>query len=291
MSSSAPSRLASSSSLAGSVSESAVTRTARSPRASFAARARSVESTPPENATTTLSISRNNSTRRSYLTRVIRSIPPVASSAEPPRLALWLDSDQLVERRVARGDIGGLESRQPLEREVLDRERRHHRAVDDRPPHRGRVDPVLGGEVAHEPARERVAGTRRIIDRVKRVRRNEKQRAFGHQERAVLAALDDHGPRPHRGDRPRGADEVRLARQLPCLAIVDRHDVHFGEDAPQRVALALDPEVHGVERHEPWTLPHLTEHVELKLGIDVREEQVRHAAQPIAEHRAELGED
>src|SRR6266850_6146646 len=274
------SRRASSISPAGYVSESAVTSSARSPSASFAARASSVESTPPENATTTLSSWYRTSTRRSYLARVMRSIP-----------LLRLDSDQVVERRVTLADLGGREPRQPLEREVLDRERCHHRAVDDRPSHRGGVDPVLRGEVTHEPARERVAGARRVVDRLQRVRRNEEQPAFGHQERAVLTALDDDGLRPHRGDGPRGADEIRLAGELPGLPVVDRHHVHFGEHAAQRVALALDPEVHGVQRDEPWALLHLTEHVELELGVDVRQEQIGHPPQPVGEHRPELGED
>src|SRR5215831_11694050 len=118
---SAASCLASASSPSGYVSESAVTSTARSPTASLAARASSVESTPPEKATTTLSMSRSTSTRRSYLARVILSIVARVSS----RVRLRLDPDQIVERRVALGDLGGRQPRQPPEREILDRERRH----------------------------------------------------------------------------------------------------------------------------------------------------------------------
>src|SRR4030095_17106733 len=96
---------------------------------------------------------------------------------------------------------------------------------------------------------------------------------------------------PQRGDSPRGVYEIRLAGQRPRLAVVDRHDVHLAEDASQRVALALDPEVHGVERDEARTLLHLMEHVELELRIDVREEQIRHAPQALAERRPAFGAD
>ena len=61
------SRRVSSSSAVGYVSESAVTSSAPSPSASLAARARKVESTPPEKATITRLIPRRSSTSRSYL--------------------------------------------------------------------------------------------------------------------------------------------------------------------------------------------------------------------------------
>src|SRR5262245_29268025 len=67
MPSSPASRRVSSSPAAGSVSESAVTSSAPSPTASFAARARKVESTPPEKATTTRFMPRTMSSSRSYL--------------------------------------------------------------------------------------------------------------------------------------------------------------------------------------------------------------------------------
>src|SRR5438093_645321 len=143
-------RVASSSSRAGYVSESAVTSSARAPSASFAARARRVESTPPEKATTTLSIPRRSSTSR--------------------------------------------------------------------------------------------------------------------------------------------PDKVGLARQLARLGVVDRDHVRLGEDPPERLLLALDPEVHRVERHEAGTGLHLAEDVELELGIDVGEEDKGRTPEPVAERGAEVGE-
>src|SRR5687767_1563269 len=144
-------RRASSSSLAGYVSESAVTRTALSPSASLAARARNVESTPPENATTTRSIDLRVSTSRSYL--------EVASG-----IGLRLQSDEVVERPIPRLHLGGREPREPVQGEVFDGERGHDRAIHHRAPHDVAADVALPCEITHEAAGERVASTGRIED-------------------------------------------------------------------------------------------------------------------------------
>src|SRR5262245_53647574 len=82
---SAASCLASASSPSGYVSESAVTSTARSPTASLAARASSVESTPPEKATTTLSSSRIASSSRVYFASSAASM----TSARSGHVGQW----------------------------------------------------------------------------------------------------------------------------------------------------------------------------------------------------------
>src|SRR3989442_1295357 len=153
-----------------------------------------------------------------------------------------------------------------------------------------RVGPLLRREVAHDPAGERVARAGRVVDGLERIGRHEEERAVRQHEGAVLAALDDDGPRAYRGDRPRRADQVGLARQLTRLGVVDRDHVRLGEDPPERLLLALDPEVHRVERHEAGTGLHLAEDVELELGIDVGEEDEGRTPEPVAERGAEVGE-
>src|SRR2546427_12507676 len=60
-----------------------------------------------------------------------------------PRSRSLLQPYQVVERRVPVGDIRGPEPRQPFQREVLDGERRHYRAVLEIEPHRRRVGSIL----------------------------------------------------------------------------------------------------------------------------------------------------
>src|SRR5207253_6954158 len=130
----------------------------------------------------------------------------------------------------------------------------------------------------------------RVVDRLERVCGHEEQPVLRAQQRAVLSALDDDGPGSHRRDGPRGADQVRLAGELARLAVVDRHDVDLGQHAPERVALALDPEVHRVQRDQPRSLLHLAQHVQLELGIDVGQEDEVRSPKALAEDRPELCE-
>src|SRR2546430_16167438 len=81
-------------------------------------------------------------------------------------------------------------------------------SVRARAPHRPSMGPLLPREVANDPAGERVAGAGRVVDGLERVGRHEEERAVGHQEGAVLAALDDDGSRADRGDRQIGRAHV-----------------------------------------------------------------------------------
>src|SRR5574341_1225593 len=81
-----------------------------------------------------------------------------------------------------------------------------------------------------------------------------------------------------------------LVGELARLAVVDRDDVRLSQDPAQRLALALDPEVHRVERDDPGPLLHLAQHLELEIGVDVGEEHERRAPDLVAELRPELRE-
>src|SRR4051812_25454270 len=66
-----------------------------------------------------------------------------------------------------------------LDPELLDVERRQHRAVGHRAPQRGVVDvAVLRGQVAEEAAGERVAGAGRVDHRLERVGRQGEEALF-----------------------------------------------------------------------------------------------------------------
>src|SRR2546425_10208468 len=121
---------------------------ARSPRASLAARASRVESTPPENATTTLSSSLSTPSSRSYFAWLIGP-----SDRQP---------HQILELGEPLADLGRRQPDEPVEREVLDGEGGHDRTVHQRAPHRRAVHPVLRRQVAHETARERRSEERRV---------------------------------------------------------------------------------------------------------------------------------
>src|SRR5262249_10444009 len=122
---------------------------ARSPRASPAARASNVESTPPENATATLSIP----------VRISRSLAYLASLTGD---SSWRQPDQVLEPGVPLRDLGFGQPNQAVEREILDGEGGHDRAVDDGPAHGAGVGAIVGRQPAHEPTGERVPGPRRV---------------------------------------------------------------------------------------------------------------------------------
>src|SRR3990170_4854951 len=259
MQSRSASRRVSSSSEAGYVSESAVTSTAPLPTASLAARPRKVESTPPEKATRTCPMSR----------MIPRSPSCFAASAAS---TLPFQADHLGKGQQPLFDLPPLQPLEPLQREVLHGEGGHGGAPDHRPPERGRVRGVLLSEVTHEAAGEGIPRPRRVEHRLEGVGRREEELASRDQQGAVLAALDHHGPRAHLADGPRRLDQVGLARQHPGLGVVDEQHVHSRQHAEEVRALALDPEVHGVERGQRRPL-HLLEDLELEHGVDIREEQ------------------
>src|SRR5574341_1538179 len=214
------SRRVSSSSEAGYVSESAVTSTARSPRASLAARPRKVESTPPEKATRTRPMSR----------MMPRSFSCFAASGAS---TLPLETDHVRECEEPVLDLAPLEPLEPLQREVLDGERGHGGSADHRPPERGWIRGVLLREVPHEPAGKGVPRPGRIEDRFEREGGREEVLAARDQERAVLAALDHDGPRAHLADRPGRPDQVGLARQHPRLGVIDEEHVDSRQHAEE----------------------------------------------------------
>ena len=89
----------------------------------------------------------------------------------------------------------------------------------------------------HEAPREGVAGPRGVEDALQRIGRRREEGVVGQHQGAVLAALHHHHARPHPGDDPGGADEVRLAGQLAGLGVVDGDDVDLAEDAQEGLAL------------------------------------------------------
>src|SRR5262249_58563894 len=104
-------------------SESAVAGRARSASASRAAQPRKVESTPPEKATTTLPRSRRISRSRARFAW--------SSGARAVRPASVLKLHHLPEGLVPVLDLAVAEAQEPVEREVLHGERRHHAPVHD----------------------------------------------------------------------------------------------------------------------------------------------------------------
>ena len=143
--------------------------------------------------------------------------------------------------------------------------------------------------VPDEAARERVAGAGGVEHFFERHggRREELPVArAGHQD-AVLAALDDDRAGPHRPDGARGLDQVGLVRQFPRLGVVDDQHVDALEHLAKLVRRALDPEVHGVGRHQAGR-GHLVQHLELQPGMDVAQEHERRRAVRLGDDRPEL---
>ncbi len=80
-----------------------------------------------------------------------------------------------------------------------------------------------------------------------------------------------------------------LAGQLAGLGVVDEEQVDPLQGAEQALPLGVDPEVHGVARHEPGC-PHLVEHRVLQVRVDVAEEDEVGVAPGGREHRLEGGQ-
>jgi hypothetical protein len=145
----------------------------------------------------------------------------------------------------------------------------------------------MGRQVTHEAAGEGVAGPGGIVHHLDRVgRRGEPIRAR-QEDRSVLAFLDHDDLGSHGEDRPRRPPQIRLAGEIARLAVVQDDDVHLGERAHQGLALAVDPEVHGVAHHE-LRRAHLVEHLLLQVRIDVGEKQMARAAELLAEPGLEI---
>ncbi len=186
-------------------------------------------------------------------------------------------------------DVVGRDLEQSLDRELLDGERSHRRPV-----HHGATQARLGQiaatrEIAHEAAGERVAGTGGIEHRLERIRRRKEDARRREHERAVLAFLDEHVLGPALHDPSRRLHEIELIGQLPRLGVVERDEVDVFEQLEQIGPPALDPEIHGVARHE-LGLRDLRQHVELQPRIDVAEEDERRLAELLGNLGAKVRE-
>ena len=106
-----------------------------------------------------------------------------------------------------------------------------------------------------------------------RARRGGEDLVAGEEQRAVLAALHDHGARAEAEDLPRRLHDVVLAGELARLGVVHEEQVHALQRLEQALALRGDPEVHRVARDEARRA-HLVEHRALQVRVDVAEEDV-----------------
>src|SRR2546426_3434139 len=71
-------------------------------------------------------------------------------------------------------DVLRRQPQQPPQAEFLDREARHHGAVNQRPPEPSLGEVAAAAEVSHEAARKTVSGAGRVVDLLERVAGSEK---------------------------------------------------------------------------------------------------------------------
>src|SRR5206468_2731366 len=88
-------------------------------------------------------------------------------------------------------DGSAIRALDPVHAEVLDRERRAYRPVEDSPAERRVVERPGAGQMAKHPAREGVPGTGRVADLIERVGRRPKDPVLRQEKRAVLGTFDD----------------------------------------------------------------------------------------------------
>ena len=114
------------------------------------------------------------------------------------RAARCSKDGQALELGAALDDLAVRQPLEPLAAEVLDRERRHHRAVGGGAAQARLVERVVGVavEVAEEAAGERVAGAGRVDDPVERHARDEEEALVAAHACAVAALLDHEHARP-----------------------------------------------------------------------------------------------
>src|ERR1700682_4699673 len=179
---------------------------------------------------------------------------------------------------------------QAIERELLDRERREDAPEDSAAAKLPVRDVLARGEIAEEPAGERIAGAGRIEDVLQRIRRSGEDGVGRDHHDPVLSSLDDERLRPERKDLSAALHEVRLFRELPYFGLVDDHEIDFTDDPGERLLRGGDPEIHRVERHEPRTAA-LFEHIHLQLRLDVGEEEDVRRTMLLREEGTEAGED
>src|ERR1700730_14119297 len=161
--------------------------------------------------------------------------------------------------------------------EVLHRQRAQHAAVEHAAPQD--VIPVMTRARDRPPPAtgEAVAGTGRIAHGLEGVGRRQEDPVPGKQEGTVLAALDDHHPRPVREDVTRGRGEETLARELDGLLVVDEDAIDTPEHALEAGPGGVEPELDRVAGDEIRLLD-LVEDVELQVRLDVGEEDDARAA-------------
>src|ERR1700736_1990442 len=174
--------------------------------------------------------------------------------------------------------------------EVFNRQRAQHAAVEHAAPQD--VIPVMtrARDRAQQATGEGVAGTSRIAHGLERVGRRQEDPIPGKEEGAVLAALDDHDPRPVGEDVARGRGEEPLARELDGLLVVDENAIDAPEHALEARPGGVEPELDRVAGDEIRLLD-LVEDVELQLRLDVGEEDDARAAVGGRQHRVEPRKD
>src|SRR4051812_33184862 len=197
-----------------------------------------------------------------------------------------------VQLRDAGRDLLAAQGQHPLGPEGLDVERGQYGPVGHRPPQQRLVDLLVRvrGEVAHEAARERVAGARGVDDVGRRIGRQREVAVAREEGGAVLALLGDDDARAEVEHGARGAYEVRLVRELLELAVVEDHAVDEPDRAHERLVGDVDPQVHRVHPHEPRRRA-LLAHTALEVGLDVREEDDVRARRGLRQRGLEVLED
>src|SRR5207249_36917 len=168
-------------------------------------------------------------------------------------------------------DILRRQPQQPPQAEFLDRETRHHGAVNQRPPEPPVGEVAAAREVSHEAARKAVSGARRVADLFERVSGREKNRAVLEEAGAVFTALQHHDARPKPLNRGSGAPEVSRPGEHPGLGLIDDEHIDLSQRLLQLLRLPLDPVIHGVAGHQARPRE-LATHVKLQWGIDVAQE-------------------
>ena len=163
---------------------------------------------------------------------------------------------------------------------------RHHQRLAQG----GALEVALAGQVAHQRARESIAGARRIDLDLQRVGRREEDPVIVEEHGAVLASLHHQAARAHGADRGGGLLDVVFPGELADLFVVDDERIDLGEHRDQGRPLAADPEIHGVGGDQPRAL-HLSQDLELEAGVDVAEQQKGARAEGLRQLGSEVGED
>src|SRR5437773_2128179 len=126
-------------------------------------------------------------------------------------------------------DILRRQPQQPPQAEFLDRETRHHGAVNQRPPEPPVGEVAAAREISHEAARKAVSGASWVVNFLERVAGREKDCAVLEKARAVLTALHHHDARPKLLNPGGGAPEVSCPGEHASLRFVDHEHIDLGQ--------------------------------------------------------------